>query len=400
MDSVVEQLREIGVIQRGSFKCKSGKMSSIYFDLRRLYSYPEIFNNVIDKMGEMTGLDFDLVCGVPMAGVPYATLFSSRFKIPLILLRTDKKDHGTRKLIEGVYKQGDRVLLLEDVVTTGGSLEDAKHKLESEGLVVSLSAVVIDRRETNMKDNLIKGLLSMEMMMQRRFYNSVASDIWANVQRKKSNLCYSCDGGSLELLRLIAPYVCMVKIHMDIGITWLFDIYDLALEYDFHVLDDRKYADIGSIVSKQSLESSLCTAHSIFGQTTIDGLKKGMNKDNSGALNAGCFLIAQCSSASDLITPLYTEMTRELAVENKDIVVGFISQESLGDDGFLHLTPGVNNSISNDSLGQSYRTVEEAVIKQRCDIIIVGRGIYDAADPVATAMSYRDLGWSALQNRN
>ena len=396
MNDVVEKLREIGVIQRGSFKMKSGKMSSIYFDLRRLYSYPEIFNMVIDKMGEMTGLDFDLVCGVPMAGVPYATLFSCRFKIPLILLRTDKKDHGTRKLIEGVYKEGDRVLLLEDVVTTGGSLEEAKHKLESEGLVVTLSAVVIDRREPNIKNNCIQGLLSMETMLQRRFYSKTSTDIWATVQRKKSNLCYSCDGGSVELLRLIAPYVCMVKIHMDIGLTWLLDIYDLALEYDFHVLDDRKYADIGSIVSKQSLESSLCTAHSIFGQTTIDGLKRGMNN----ALNAGCFLIAQCSSASDLITPLYTEMTRELAVENKEFVAGFITQEFLGDDGFLHLTPGVNNNVSSDSIGQSYRTVEEAVVKQRCDIIIVGRGIYDAPDPVASARSYRDLGWAALQERN
>lgn len=269
-------------------------------------------------------------------------------------------------------------------MTTGSSILQVKEGLEAEGLVVKQIAVLIDRRENHNFD--VFSLLKMSDF--REFISSKATEIWKTIQDKKTNLCFSFDGGNLALLEKIAPWICMVKIHTDTGMQLIADtdIYLLAEKYNFHVLDDRKYADIGYIVEKQAeTGGDLCTVHGIFGQSTLDGLKE---KD--------CVLIAESSAKDNFILPAYTQLVFELGKENG--VVGFISQQSLGDSRFLYLTPGVNNSCSGDSQGQGYKPVDE-VIKQGTDIIIVGRGIYEAADPVEAARSYSEAGWKALCER-
>ena len=100
-----------------------------------------------------------------------------------------------------------------------------------------------------------------------------------------------------------------------------------------------------------------------------------------------------------MIDTTYTQRTYKLGQANAQFVAGFITQTSLGDDSFLYLTPGVSSVSTNHGCGQQYRGVTDAVIRDKCDIIIVGRGIYEANDIVSTAKEYQKLGWDALMKR-
>jgi uridine monophosphate synthetase len=101
-----------------------------------------------------------------------------------------------------------------------------------------------------------------------------------------------------------------------------------------------------------------------------------------------------------LATGQYTEQAVKLAKENKDFVIGFICQKKLADDpDLIHMTPGVQLEEGTDQLGQQYSTPERVILKNESDVIIVGRGIYAAADPEAIAKKYREAGWNAYLTR-
>jgi orotidine 5'-phosphate decarboxylase subfamily 1 len=89
-----------------------------------------------------------------------------------------------------------------------------------------------------------------------------------------------------------------------------------------------------------------------------------------------------------------------MAQANKDFVIGFITMKKLLDDQcFINMTPGVKLAAGGDTLGQQYNTPEKVIGEQGSDIIIVGRGIYEATDPVAEARKYREAGWNAYKSR-
>ncbi|KAI0884875.1 Orotidine 5'-phosphate decarboxylase [Annulohypoxylon maeteangense] len=125
----------------------------------------------------------------------------------------------------------------------------------------------------------------------------------------------------------------------------------------------------------------------------------------------GLLILAQMSSAGNLITKEYTQACVEAAREHKDFVMGFISQETLNSeqtDDFISMTPGCQlppegdedeGSIAGDGLGQQYNTPSKLVGLDGSDIIIVGRGILKAASPQVEAERYRRKAWKAYQNR-
>jgi uridine monophosphate synthetase len=132
-------------------------------------------------------------------------------------------------------------------------------------------------------------------------------------------------------------------------------------------------------------------------------------------LERGLLLLAQMSSANNLLDARYTKACVEIAREHKSFVMGYIAQESLNDspdDAFLTLTPGCQlppagednltngtSRVNGDRLGQQYNTPEKLIGRLGTDIIIVGRGILNAADPVAEAEWYREKGWEAYEGR-
>lgn len=113
-------------------------------------------------------------------------------------------------------------------------------------------------------------------------------------------------------------------------------------------------------------------------------------------------LLAQMSSAGNLLTPEYTQQCVHHARQNKDFVMGFIAQQSLNKeagDNFITMTPGVQLAAGGDALGQQYNTPETVVTEKGADIIIVGRGVLQADDRRKAAMEYRKQGWEAYTQR-
>ena len=100
----------------------SGIKGPMYCDNRRLISYPDKRKAVVDKIIKIAKkLHFDIVGGVSTAGIPWATLVAERLRKPMIYIRPEPKGHGKKRQIEGDLQKGSRVLVIEDLISTGGS---------------------------------------------------------------------------------------------------------------------------------------------------------------------------------------------------------------------------------------------------------------------------------------
>ncbi len=148
MQRVAELLKGAGVVKRGRFKLSSGKVSSVYVDLRILPSRPLAFREVIEEMAKVVeGWGFDAICGIAVGGLPMAACLAYRLLKPLIYLRRNRKDHGTGRIVEGDVEADASVLVVDDVATTGSTLAWAVGILRKQGYRVDRALVVVDREE-------------------------------------------------------------------------------------------------------------------------------------------------------------------------------------------------------------------------------------------------------------
>jgi orotate phosphoribosyltransferase len=149
---VCKILNKIGALQFGTFKLTSGKISPYYIDLRVVPSFPDAFQKVCNFytnfVKEKIGVEnFDRVAGIPVAGIPFAALIAYNMKKPFLYIRKGVRLHGRQRRIEGVLAPGDRVLLVDDLITTGLSLRRAAKAITAEGGVVKDAVVLLDREE-------------------------------------------------------------------------------------------------------------------------------------------------------------------------------------------------------------------------------------------------------------
>ena len=145
-------LHEKGAFKFGNFTLSSGKESSYYIDLRIIPSFPHLFRKMIknlqNEISEKIGLDnFDSLVSVPTGGLVIAASLAFEIVKPLIYVRDKPKDYGTSKLIEGNIDGINKVLVIDDVATTGTSVVNAIKILKEAGIAVSDTFVIIDRME-------------------------------------------------------------------------------------------------------------------------------------------------------------------------------------------------------------------------------------------------------------
>lgn len=148
MSALYESIFDAGCIKFGEFKLKSGIMSPVYCDFRGLVSKPALLSEIGRALAEKArDIGCDRIAGIPYAGLPLGVAASIAGGIPMIYPRKEAKDYGTKKLIEGEYSQGDRVLVIDDIITDGASKIEAIEPLKEAGLEVTDVLIILDREQ-------------------------------------------------------------------------------------------------------------------------------------------------------------------------------------------------------------------------------------------------------------
>jgi uridine monophosphate synthetase len=149
IEKVAAAMFNSGLLKFGEFTLKSGLISPFYIDLRQAQSFPDTFAAIIDAYSEMlTGTDESIfLAGVPEAATPIAAAIGYKLHRALLQPRKVVKDHGTKSSIEGAFKDGDRVILIDDLITKGDSKLEAIAQVEAAGLVIDKFIVLVDREQ-------------------------------------------------------------------------------------------------------------------------------------------------------------------------------------------------------------------------------------------------------------
>ena len=145
---LVLALADLGAVRFGNFTLASGIQSPIYVDLRLLVSRPAVLAKAAEAYAALlTDVACDRIAGVPYAALPIGTAVALASDKPLIYPRKEAKEHGLGKLIEGAWQPGDRIAIIEDLITSGGSTIKTAETLRAAGLVVEHAIVLIDREQ-------------------------------------------------------------------------------------------------------------------------------------------------------------------------------------------------------------------------------------------------------------
>ena len=155
---LVIDLFDIRCLLFGEFKQASGAIFNYYVDLRQIISDPALFHRVLDCYAQvLRPLSFDRIAGIPYGSLPTATGLSLQLHKPLIYPRKEVKAHGTRRLVEGEFNEGETVAVVDDILITGGSVLEGIAKLKDSGLSVKDVVVFLDhggRDDTRAKKRL------------------------------------------------------------------------------------------------------------------------------------------------------------------------------------------------------------------------------------------------------
>ena len=141
----IDLLKRCGAIQFGHFVLTSGAESTYYIDIKKASTNPEILEQIAKQMNIYTA-DYDMLAGMELGAVPLVVALALSTKLPYVIVRKQKRDHGTGKQIEGSDVTGKKVLIIEDVTTSGGSVVETIQVIRNKGGIVDTVLVVVDRK--------------------------------------------------------------------------------------------------------------------------------------------------------------------------------------------------------------------------------------------------------------
>lgn len=148
MSELSDALKACGALQFGEFTLASGAKSDYYINIKKASTDPKVLDLIARLMaGKMkeNGIEADRIAGVVLGAVPLEAALALETGLPFVMVRKERKDHGTGKQIEGDLNEGEVVLMVEDVVTTAGSCIKGIHVLREAGADVKYVLSVIDR---------------------------------------------------------------------------------------------------------------------------------------------------------------------------------------------------------------------------------------------------------------
>lgn len=159
-NELIKLLKEKEVVKSGKFKLSSGRESDYYVNMKMAITDPKILKKIAKIVSkQIIHGGIDKIAGPALGAVPLATAISLESKIPMLMVRKEKKGYGTSKLIEGILEEGDSVVVVEDVTTTGNSLLKAIKAIEENGGNVKKAVVVVDRNEGAVENLKKEGIL-------------------------------------------------------------------------------------------------------------------------------------------------------------------------------------------------------------------------------------------------
>lgn len=439
--SFLNSLVEINCIKFGNFTLKSGVQSPIYIDLRELVSYPKLLKQLAELFQKKIPDSVQIICGVPYAALPMATAVSLQTNISMIIKRKVVKTYGAKKLIEGSFKKGDKILLIEDVVTSGISLEETIIELEAEGLIIEKILIVLDREQGGIEKLMHKGydvealyslssvisLLFVEHKIDEKCFNEVneflsnsriginekplqikpfpknhphkkAQQLLDIANEKKSNIIASVDlttsNEILFFLNKVGKDICAAKLHIDIVSDFSFEFITqlklISKQYNFLLIEDRKFADIGNTqllqlskgIYKISSWADFVTIHLIAGEASLKAIE-----DWDEECKPALIPILEMSSKGSLTDENYINNCK-LFLNKYSCVVGAVCKTISLDEYLLKFTPGIHLSSTSDNKGQQFNTPKFAIENLKSNFLIVGRGLYKTENPEISIQEY------------
>ena len=142
---LIQRIRNTALLH-GDFTLRSGRKSRYYLDKYLFETKPDILLALAERFARHVD-GVDRLAGAELGGIPLVTATSIKTGKPTVLIRNQKKSYGTSKQLEGVLNRGDRVLMLEDVATTGGQVLEATNVMRDAGAEVVKIVAAIDRQE-------------------------------------------------------------------------------------------------------------------------------------------------------------------------------------------------------------------------------------------------------------
>ena len=150
--SIAQRINEVSRLT-GTFTMRSGAVSSTYFDKYQFEADPVLLHDIASLLAQKVPDGTEVIAGLEMGGIPVVTALSQVTGLPAAFIRKERKKYGTANYAEGAPLEGKRVVLIEDVVSSGGAILDALAMLNADGVHPTLALCVIDR-ETGGKEAL------------------------------------------------------------------------------------------------------------------------------------------------------------------------------------------------------------------------------------------------------
>ena len=143
-DELIQLLKNCKAIKFGHFVLTSGAISDYYIDIKKASTKPEILKKIAQILSEYTE-GYEIIAGMELGAIPLIVALSLETNIPYVIIRKEKRQHGTSKQIEGEDVKGKKVLLIEDVTTSGGSVVKSIQILRENKAIVDEVIAIVDR---------------------------------------------------------------------------------------------------------------------------------------------------------------------------------------------------------------------------------------------------------------